>query len=93
MKIQYMIFQQKRQLFREHLLPQQGGKIPESAFNHQRILLNKFAQNGLYSTNGYHIEQSHPNVNYLPKRTYPKTLKVLELRYQLYVVSKSYHIV
>ncbi|KAK9753961.1 hypothetical protein QE152_g1479 [Popillia japonica] len=44
--------QYKMQLFRENLMPQFGGKIPETAFNRDRLTLNRFNQNGLYSFGG-----------------------------------------
>jgi hypothetical protein len=67
---------QKRQLFREHLLPQQGGKIPDSALDPSRLILNKFSQNGLYSPDGYHLEQRHPDSHHAPKQHFPNTVKV-----------------
>ncbi|KAJ3640054.1 hypothetical protein Zmor_003374 [Zophobas morio] len=67
---------QKRQLFREHLLPQRGGRIPDGAFEPNRLILNKFSQNGLYSPDGYHLDQRHPEPHHTPKQPFPKTVKV-----------------
>lgn len=62
------------QLFRENLMPQFGGKIPETAFNRDRLTLNRFNQNGLYSSDGEYIEQ-RPLI-YHNKHLIYNTLKV-----------------
>ncbi|KAI4454667.1 adhesion g-protein coupled receptor [Holotrichia oblita] len=62
------------QLFRENLMPQFGGKIPETAFNRDRLALNRFNQNGLYSSDGEYIEQ-RPLI-YNNKHLIYNTLKV-----------------
>lgn len=70
-----IIFQHFHQLFRENLLPNLGGKIPDAAFHPQRVTLNRFNQNGLYSPDGIYLQQR--DVNLLHQRIpFRKTLKV-----------------
>lgn len=44
--------QQKRQLFRENLLPFFGGKIPDSAFRADRLALNMLNKEGISIPDG-----------------------------------------
>lgn len=50
-------FQHKRQLFREHLLPARGGKIPQDAFLLDRISLNRLNQIGAFNSEGNLLER------------------------------------
>lgn len=47
---------EKRQIFREQVLPALGGKIPEEAFKHDRLALNRLNKEGIT------IEDRHPRV-------------------------------
>lgn len=82
--ITIIFFLQKRQLFREHLLPHQGGKIPDSAFVPERISLNRLNQNGFYTLDGVVLEQKSPDVHHTAKKYPPPTIKVrpMDLRFQ-----------
>ncbi|XP_044256722.1 uncharacterized protein LOC123006360 [Tribolium madens] len=82
---------QKRQLFREHLLPQHGGKIPDGAFDPSRISLNKLSQNGIFSPDGYHIAQRHPDRHHNPKQYLPNTLKVHQYPENRFVAPHGQH--
>ncbi|GJQ81960.1 hypothetical protein Trydic_g20424 [Trypoxylus dichotomus] len=63
-----------RQLFRENLIPEFGGKVPEGAFNRDRLTLNRFNQNGIYSLDGGYVQQ-RPLV-YNNKHFFYDTLKI-----------------
>ncbi|XP_017782262.1 PREDICTED: uncharacterized protein LOC108566745 [Nicrophorus vespilloides] len=62
---------QKRQLFREQLLPHMGGKVPESAFWTDRLALNQLNARGIYSSTGIYLEHSHDKPN--PENGHPGT--------------------
>lgn len=53
------LFQTKRQLYREHLLPQKGGKIPDSAFQVDRLAANRLNKEGISIPDGVLLEQRH----------------------------------
>lgn len=53
------MFQTKRQLYREHLLPQKGGKIPDSAFHVDRLAANRLNKEGISIPDGVLLEQRH----------------------------------
>lgn len=48
--------QQKRQLFRENVLPYFGGKIPDSAFQADRLALNVLNKEGISVPDGILFE-------------------------------------
>lgn len=54
-----ILLQTKRQLYREHLLPQKGGKIPDSAFHVDRLAANRLNKEGISIPDGVLLEQRH----------------------------------
>lgn len=54
---------QKRQIYREQVLPHTGGKIPESAFETDRLLLNRLQKEGIAIPDGILLEQRNPKVS------------------------------
>lgn len=75
-----MILQQKRQLFREHLLPARGGKIPQDAFLLERVSLNRLNQLGVYNAEGNLAEKRHHDHPHHGNHVLPKTIKVIKDR-------------
>lgn len=55
--------QQKRQLFRENVLPYFGGKIPDSAFRADRLALNMLNKEGISVPDGILFE-ARPRESY-----------------------------
>ncbi|GLH05438.1 Putative chitin binding peritrophin-a domain protein, partial [Gryllus bimaculatus] len=58
----------KRQIFREQVLPQRGGKIPEEAFRVDRLALNRLNKDGIAVPDGVLLDarrraQHHPRHN------------------------------
>lgn len=53
------LFQQKRQIFREQVLPHAGGKIPEDAFRSDRLALNRLNKEGIAVPDGILFEARH----------------------------------
>lgn len=53
---------QKRQLYREQVLPHAGGKIPETAFQTDRLALNRLQKEGIAIPDGVILEQRNPQV-------------------------------
>lgn len=49
-------FQLKRSLFREQVSPHLGGKIPETAFNADRLILNRLQTDGIAVPDGIILE-------------------------------------
>ncbi|XP_018322622.1 uncharacterized protein LOC108735249 [Agrilus planipennis] len=66
---------QKRQLFRENVLPDLGGKIPEFAYRPDRISLNVLNQNGVIF-NGFVLEPSRNVFKYDTKVKNPDVLRL-----------------
>lgn len=54
--VQTLADKEKRQIFREQVLPALGGKIPEEAFKTDRLALNRLNKEGIT------IEDRHPRV-------------------------------
>uniref|UniRef100_A0A0A1WMW1 Riboflavin biosynthesis protein RibD n=1 Tax=Zeugodacus cucurbitae TaxID=28588 RepID=A0A0A1WMW1_ZEUCU len=52
----------KRQIYREQVLPHAGGKIPETAFETDRLFLNRLQSNGISVPDGVVTEQRNPHV-------------------------------
>ncbi|XP_031622918.1 uncharacterized protein LOC116340513 [Contarinia nasturtii] len=52
----------KRQLYREQVQPHSGGKIPESAFETDRLILNRLQKEGIAIPDGIILEQRNPKV-------------------------------
>lgn len=53
---------QKRQIYREQVLPHAGGKIPDSAFDTDRLALNRLQKDGIAVPDGVLLEQRNPHV-------------------------------
>lgn len=64
--------QQKRQLFREHLLPYFGGKIPDSAFLADRLSLNMLNKEGISVPDGVLFEARPKDSFYQSSRNDPE---------------------
>lgn len=85
-------FQQKRQIFRENLLPEKGGKIPESAFHPQRLILNRLNQQGISVPDGFMLQQRRVEKHPFPKQSLPETIKVMLMQDGRYVAPPGrYH--
>lgn len=54
---------QKRQIYREQVLPHTGGKIPDTAFETDRLALNRLQKEGIAIPDGVILEQRNPKVN------------------------------
>nr|XP_036231814.1 uncharacterized protein LOC106618499 [Bactrocera oleae] len=52
----------KRQIYREQVLPHAGGKIPDTAFETDRLFLNRLQSNGISVPDGVLTEQRNPQV-------------------------------
>uniref|UniRef100_W8BKP4 Uncharacterized protein n=1 Tax=Ceratitis capitata TaxID=7213 RepID=W8BKP4_CERCA len=52
----------KRQIYREQVLPHAGGKIPDTAFETDRLFLNRLQTNGISVPDGVVTEQRNPQV-------------------------------
>lgn len=61
------MFQSKRQIYREQVLPSRGGKIPDGAFRTDRLALNRLNKEGIAVPDGVLLEHrnvhSHPHLN------------------------------
>ena len=55
------MFQEKRQIFREQVLPELGGKIPEEAFTAERLKLNRLDKEGFTIPDGV-LEARYPHI-------------------------------
>lgn len=53
------MLQQKRQIFREQVLPALGGKIPEEAFRTDRLALNRLNKEGITVPDGIVLDARH----------------------------------
>ncbi|XP_055377075.1 uncharacterized protein LOC129609181 isoform X2 [Condylostylus longicornis] len=53
----------KRQIYREQVLPHAGGKIPDTAFQTDRLLLNQLQKEGIAIPDGVVLEQRNPQVH------------------------------
>ncbi|KAL1131609.1 hypothetical protein AAG570_011223, partial [Ranatra chinensis] len=63
--------QQKRQIFREQLLPHSGGKIPEGAFRSDRLALNRLNKEGIAIPDGILLESRHRESHFKSHRNDP----------------------
>ncbi|XP_067645111.1 uncharacterized protein [Eurosta solidaginis] len=52
----------KRQIYREQVLPHAGGKIPDTAFESDRLFLNRLQKEGIAVPDGVVTEQRNPQV-------------------------------
>lgn len=70
-------FKQKRQIFREQVLPALGGKIPEDAFRRDRLALNRLNKEGITIVDGVTLEARHADKHPTHERVQPEVIKVL----------------
>jgi hypothetical protein len=70
-----LLFQQKRQLFRENVLPFFGGKIPDSAFEADRLALNMLNKEGISVPDGVLFEARPKESFYQSQRDDPELFK------------------
>lgn len=67
-KLFFLQIRQKRQIYREQVQPHTGGKIPDSAFETDRLFLNRLQKEGIAVPDGVVLEQRNPKViNFQPK--------------------------
>ncbi|KAJ6631733.1 hypothetical protein Bhyg_15717 [Pseudolycoriella hygida] len=67
---------QKRQLYREQVSPNLGGKIPDTAFHTDRLALNQLQKAGIAVPDGVILEQRNPEVYHYSHRTMRPVYKV-----------------
>ncbi|XP_076684382.1 uncharacterized protein LOC143377213 [Andrena cerasifolii] len=67
---------QKRQIFREQVLPALGGKIPEEAFKTDRLALNRLNKEGITVPDGVVLDARHMHKHSQHVQTIPEVLKV-----------------
>ncbi|XP_071578468.1 uncharacterized protein, partial [Temnothorax nylanderi] len=68
--------QQKRQIFREQVLPALGGKIPEEAFRTDRLALNRLNKEGITVPDGVVLDARHIHKHPHPNQRMPEIIKV-----------------
>lgn len=66
----------KRQIYREQVLPHAGGKIPESAFEVDRLALNRLQREGIAIPDGVVLEQRAHQVYQYPVRSIRPTFRI-----------------
>ncbi|KZC09962.1 hypothetical protein WN55_00999, partial [Dufourea novaeangliae] len=79
--------QQKRQIFREQVLPALGGKIPEEAFRTDRLALNRLNKEGITVPDGVvldarHVQKHSQHIETVPEENLVKH-KILLLKVYL----------
>ncbi|XP_015189491.1 PREDICTED: uncharacterized protein LOC107073381 [Polistes dominula] len=67
---------QKRQIFREQVLPALGGKIPEEAFRTDRLALNRLNKEGISIPDGVVLDARHIHKHPHTSQHMPKIIKV-----------------
>ncbi|XP_076640702.1 uncharacterized protein LOC143352261 [Halictus rubicundus] len=67
---------QKRQIFREQVLPALGGKIPEEAFRTDRLALNRLNKEGITVPDGVLLDARHVQKHAQHVQTMPESIKV-----------------
>ncbi|XP_076631345.1 uncharacterized protein LOC143346765 [Colletes latitarsis] len=67
---------QKRQIFREQVLPALGGKIPEEAFKTDRLALNRLNKEGITIPDGVVLDARHVHKHSQRVQTVPEVIKV-----------------
>lgn len=60
--VERRVLRVKRQIYREQVLPEFGGKIPESAFETDRLLLNRLQKEGIAIPDGVILQPRYPRV-------------------------------
>ncbi|XP_050427115.1 uncharacterized protein LOC126837308 isoform X2 [Adelges cooleyi] len=89
------MIKQKRQLFREHVLPFLGGKIPDSAFRADRLALNMLNKEGISVPDGILFDISPRESHHQSSRVDPELsnsiVKMLHTPDGRYVPSEGKH--
>ncbi|XP_053985602.1 uncharacterized protein LOC128880015 isoform X1 [Hylaeus volcanicus] len=67
---------EKRQIFREQVLPALGGKIPEEAFKTDRLALNRLNKEGITVPDGVVLDARHVHKHSQHVQTMPEVIKV-----------------
>ncbi|KAM0736882.1 hypothetical protein ACS0PU_006531 [Formica fusca] len=67
---------QKRQIFREQVLPALGGKIPEEAFKTDRLALNRLNKEGITVPDGIILDARHVHKHPHFDQRMPEIIKV-----------------
>ncbi|XP_017796858.1 PREDICTED: uncharacterized protein LOC108578109 [Habropoda laboriosa] len=67
---------QKRQIFREQVLPALGGKIPEEAFRTDRLALNRLNKEGITVPDGVVLDGRSVHKHTQHVQTMPEVIKV-----------------
>ncbi|XP_061928040.1 uncharacterized protein LOC107995733 isoform X2 [Apis cerana] len=67
---------QKRQIFREQVLPALGGKIPEEAFRTDRLALNRLNKEGITVPDGIILDARNVHKHTQHIQTIPEIIKV-----------------
>lgn len=86
-----LLFFQKRQLFREQVLPHAGGKIPDSAFHTDRLALNRLQKDGIAVPDGVLLEQRRYQVHPHLHRTVRPTILVAQTPDGRYTSPEGWH--
>ncbi|KAF7989553.1 hypothetical protein HCN44_008227 [Aphidius gifuensis] len=76
---------QKRQIFREQVLPALGGKIPEEAFRTDRLALNRLNKEGITIVDGVILEARNVEKHPTDIRSMPELIKVYATSDERYV--------
>ncbi|CAA9994147.1 unnamed protein product, partial [Nesidiocoris tenuis] len=66
---------QKRQIYREQVVPHAGGKIPEDAFRSDRLALNRLNALGISIPDGILLQARYPDSHYKSHRSDPDIRK------------------
>nr|XP_034175984.1 uncharacterized protein LOC117602286 [Osmia lignaria]XP_034175985.1 uncharacterized protein LOC117602286 [Osmia lignaria]XP_034175986.1 uncharacterized protein LOC117602286 [Osmia lignaria] len=67
---------QKREIFREQVLPALGGKIPEEAFRTDRLALNRLNKEGITVPDGVILDARHVHKDTQHIQTMPEAIQV-----------------
>uniref|UniRef100_A0A1A9UG19 Zasp-like motif domain-containing protein n=1 Tax=Glossina austeni TaxID=7395 RepID=A0A1A9UG19_GLOAU len=66
----------KRQIYREQVLPHAGGRVPDTAFETERLFLNQLQKDGISVPDGVVPEQRNPQVYPFLSRPSRKVFRV-----------------
>lgn len=80
---------QKRQIYREQVLPHAGGKIPDSAFETHRLALNRLQKEGIAVPDGILLEQRSPQVHQYTDRSQRPTFRVKQTSDERYTPAEG----
>lgn len=82
---------QKRQIYREQVLPHAGGKIPDTAFDPDRLFLNRLQKEGIAVPDGRMLQPRLPKVNLLVSKGYVSIFNLKEPTIQVYPLPNRSH--